>query len=330
MSARITDNETIDLAQKMRQKFLLPFEIDEILSEIKTISLSIPNNLRPQCETFIDSIHAVHATTTLPYQLAQSKANALHFQRFHMAEKIRNIPLVEDYLISEDERNHLALSSAKNTFNSFAKSDDGLNLLVLDLSSTLLDALQLPSTANAANELLYQAIVGLWSAFEIFVRDVMISLLNTHPIKAKQVLNNPNSKKFFELPKLTIDELSESDFNLTSSMGSLILGSRDFSDVRVIRAAFSAIVPDNQLIDVLNDDKLWWLNQTRHLIVHRRGVVDEKYKLSTDSDLEIGERVHVSPQDLKKHFLITIQSATAFIKGISASANSAPESEKSE
>ena len=322
MVPNITAEDTKKLALKMRDRFLLPFAIEDQLIEITEICQSLPDEFRPQGKAFIDSLLAVHATTSLPYQLAQSKASALHFQRIHMAERIRSLPVHdEDYEISEDERDRNALTAANEKYSAFSKSEDGINALVADLASTLLKAIEQPSTAKAADELLYQAVVGLWSAFEILVRDELIVLLNSHPAIATQLLNNSCSKKYFELPKLSIEELSETKYDLSSCMGDFILGTRDFSDVRIIKSAFSAISSDGKLIEFLNDDNLWQLNQCRHLIVHRRGVVDAKYKASTECQLPIGERVSVTPQDVDKYFKVVIQSATAILSGIATVAS---------
>lgn len=319
MPTRITSEETKRLALKMRARFLLPFRVEDQLEKVVEVCQSLPEMLRPQCQAFADSLVAVHATTTLPYQLAQSKANALHFQRLHMVERIRSIPVHEkDYAVPQNERDQNALLNTHERFSAFRESDDGINTLVADLAGTLLEAIEQPSTSKAADELLYQAVVGIWSAFEILVRDEFIVLLNQYPKLAALLVNNVHSRKYFELPKLSIDQLSDSRYDLSTSMGTLIVGTRDFSDARTIRAAVSAISNDAKQIEALNADSLWDLNQCRHLIVHRRGVVDEKYKASTKCPLSIGERISVSPQDVEEYFLIAIQSATAVLGAIAS------------
>ncbi len=303
----------------MRARFLVPFPIEDHLTKIIETCRPLLAELRAPTEAFCDSVLAVHATTSLPYQLAHSKAGALHFQRIHIAERIRKLPVSdEDYAVPEVDRDLKALEIAREKYHSFQHSDDGLNALVADLSNTLLEGIEEPSTAKAADELLYQAVVGLWSALEVLVRDGLIVVTNHYPQVAVQLLNNPQSKKYFEFPTLSIEKLSSSQFNLSSCMGDLIFGTRDFSDVRTIKAAFSSISNDATLIDVLNDPDLWQLNQCRHVIVHRRGVVDAKYKASTKCQSALGERIPITPQDVEKFFRVTIQSAAAIIKGMAA------------
>ncbi len=255
--------------------------------------------------------------------MAQSSANALHFQRIHSAERIRSLKLPSVFKEAKNdehdehvERDQRALENARNKFEAFINCDEGLNAIVSNLSRNLLEAIEKPSIAKAADELLHQAVVGLWSAFEVLVRDELITLLNFKPDVAAQLLSNPSSKKYFELPKFSIEELSEAKFDLSSSMGTLIFGARDFSDLRTIKAAFSAISNDASLFEALNDNDLWGLNQCRHLIVHRRGVVDAKHKALTDCPLEIGERISVKPTDVEKYFCVVVQAATAVLKGV--------------
>jgi hypothetical protein len=122
-----------------------------------------------------------------------------------------------------------------------------MNALVHDLSSVLLNALDDSATAKAADELLYQAVVSLWSAFEVFARDELLLILNGWPSLAEKLLADPSTKKLFELPRISIDDLSSAGFDLSKSMGNVLFGSRDFSDIRTIKAAIFSICDDAEL-----------------------------------------------------------------------------------
>jgi hypothetical protein len=53
---------------------------------------------------------------------------------------------------------------------------------------------------------------------------------------------------------------------------------------------------------VLGHKDLWILNQRRHLIVHRRGVIDREYLEKTGETLEIGDLLTVTPQEITGYF----------------------------
>jgi hypothetical protein len=58
---------------------------------------------------------------------------------------------------------------------------------------------------------------------------------------------------------------------------------------------------DSDLCRLLKHTCLWHLSQARHLIVHRRGVVDEKYLKQTDSKLNRDQRLVVTGYDVKAY-----------------------------
>jgi hypothetical protein len=51
----------------------------------------------------------------------------------------------------------------------------------------------------------------------------------------------------------------------------------------------------------LNDNALWLLCQQRHLIVHRRGIVDAKYVESTGASAVLGELIEINPDNLESY-----------------------------
>jgi hypothetical protein len=91
MVSFITSDEVTRMALRIRSRFLVPFPLDACINGVLEPSQSLPVNLKQPIEAFCEAIIAIHATTSLPYQLASSRSFALHFQRFHMAEKIRSL-----------------------------------------------------------------------------------------------------------------------------------------------------------------------------------------------------------------------------------------------
>ena len=77
----------------------------------------------------------------------------------------------------------------------------------------------------------------------------------------------------------------------------MLAAQQDFSDIRTIRAV---VVPmlgsEPALTAALGDKRLWLLCQERHLIVHRRAVVDARFLEATGQTLELGDRLLLSHQ----------------------------------
>jgi len=82
---------------------------------------------------------------------------------------------------------------------------------------------------------------------------------------------------------------------------------RAVDTVPVMRAVFSALFPSaNDLREALGHKSLWILNQRRHLIVHKRGVVDQEYLDKTGVDLQVGQQLRVTTSDLEQHLDVVV------------------------
>lgn len=65
--------------------------------------------------------------------------------------------------------------------------------------------------------------------------------------------------------------------------------------------------------EFLKDLELWELYNRRHLIVHRRGIVDAKFVKQTGSKLPIGSEVIVTPAELEDNFDTAVVTAMSII-----------------
>ena len=65
---------------------------------------------------------------------------------------------------------------------------------------------------------------------------------------------------------------------LSKKIGTVLISQLNFGDLTNIKRVFAVLFPNAlELVTCLNDPNLWLLYQRRHLIVHRRGIVDETY-----------------------------------------------------
>ena len=75
-----------------------------------------------------------------------------------------------------------------------------------------------------------------------------------------------------------------------------------------------ALFPANvRLRTALTQRDLWTLFQRRHLIVHRRGIVDRRYLEATGEGREMGARLAITPQELTKHLGVVVEAAGALV-----------------
>ena len=227
-----------------------------------------------------------------------------------MKDALEEVDMEADLGARRDEH---ALKSASGTMSEFVTSPDGRSKIAADACAFLLRSLESSDLSAAAAELLLQGTVLTWSALEMLSRDLFESVLNTNPTKLKNIMCEPTARQRLQ-SKFTLDELATHSFDLSSSLGTLLSSQQDFSDLRTIKATIlPALNADAALAAALGDKTLWVLCQQRHLIVHRRGVIDSRYLEATGEQLPIGSRLSVSPSQLESQLEAVVSTGTALL-----------------
>lgn len=100
--------------------------------------------------------------------------------------------------------------------------------------------------------------------------------------------------------------LARFDYDLSSSIGSLLIERTDIDDIQTIREAYGALYPDaSRLANAFGSNDLWFLFQKRNLIVHRRGIVNAHYLTKTGDSAVLGETMWLQPVEVE-HFLSAV------------------------
>src|SRR5262249_20728497 len=258
----------------------------------------------------------------MPFALASASVEQSHFQRIHIAERIRARSLDEAAVQPgedlEAERERVAHSKARGRMREFVESDEGRNALIRDTCGFLLATLK-RGLEQAAQELIQQGLVLVWSAFEVFCRDAFETMLNKEPHNVRALIDDPTTRKRFEAQRLPLDTLVQYGFNLSARLGSVLVAQQDFSDLPTIKVVFGVLLPGNtEVTQVLAQRDLWSLYQRRHLIVHRRGVVDQAYVDSTGEALALGTRLVISPQGFETALNVVASTGTAVSRSLAA------------
>jgi hypothetical protein len=290
------------LATDTMEQFFVAREASVLFPGFGALKARLPPRYSTLAAAFQQNMSAVTATVGIPVTLASAAAEGSHWQRIHSAERIRALMLKaeqgEDENALEARRDAQGRKIASERMQEFITSHDGRDNIAADTCRFLLEALNSPNLSAAAAELLLQGTVLAWSALEILSRDLFEAILNTDPKIALTVMKEPTAKQRFQT-KFTIEELAAAGFDLSSSLGSLLSSQQDFSDIRTIKAVMLPAVESDSNVDAaLGERDLWVLCQQRHLIVHRRGVVDARYLEATGEARQIGERLVVTPAEL--------------------------------
>jgi hypothetical protein len=304
----------------MRGHFLVPPSTEDIFAEFDAAAVSLRPEYQAVAKAFRHSLASALSTVAMPFVLVSNGIEQSHFQRIHIAERIRARNISEDALHPGEDletvREHQAHTKAHLRMREFVQSEEGRNALIRDTCEFLLASLK-HGLESAAHELLQQGLVLLWSAFEVLCRDTFETLLNGDPAKVQALISHPTTRKRFEAERLPLDTLVQHGFDLSARLGTVLVGQQDFSDLRIVKAVYAVLCPgDDALNQAFAHRDLWALYQRRHLVVHRRGVIDQAYLVATGETHAIGMHLLVTPLAFEGALSVVVSAGTALARSL--------------
>ena len=155
--------------------------------------------------------------------------------------------------------------------------------------------MKIESLYKSYEEIHSQAIVMIAGALEIFFTDTFIQIFNHNPKKAVHFLCDPTIKKSVHKSRINIEDIAQMDFNLQNKMGDYIFSGRRIDSPsffkKVCNIVFNQSPQDpNQVIEQLF--------QKRHIIVHRRGRLDQKFSQKIKEPNLPGKMI-ISPPEIE-------------------------------
>lgn len=306
----IREQDLKTVVREMRKHFLVPAEPSEVFCDFDTVATTLREDYRPLADAFRHSLESVLSTASIPFALASASVRKAHFQRLHAAERIRALSIeaeagseVDVELVRAREAHRIACER----MNEFEQSEEGRNAVILDICDFLVSGVK-HGLEPAAQELLQQCVLLLWSALEVLFRDAFELYLNRNPGKTQALVSHPTTRKRFEAEKLPLGTVVEHGFDLSQHLGSVLVDQQDFSDLSIMKSVYFVLFPSfPELAAALAERNLWLLYQRRHLVVHRRGIVDQSYLDNTGETLAIGSRLSLNPSHFEGDLKLVVR-----------------------
>jgi hypothetical protein len=316
----MSETETSDelVGRKALQHFFFPLDESALFHDLDhAIGRALPM-FSAIAKAFRHNLESVVLTVSVPYQLTAVSTQQLRFQQVHLAEKIRARKLILEGE-TEEKAERKAFAIANERFSEELKKPEIINRFSKQILAELEQSLSREEFGRAASELLRQGTVSVWGALEVLVQDIFVSLVNAKPNLAIEILTNEQSKRLFQLKAIPLDILSSCNFDLSGCFGDILIRNRSVDTIPAMKAVFRVVLPkSNQLHDILEKKELWVLNQRRHLIVHRRGVVDADYIASTGNSLSVGDELIISPDELEQYLKLVLEAGVELINEMTA------------
>lgn len=305
------------------EAFLTAVSKEWFLEPVLALAKTIPEPYAAFANAFAANLGAVIEVACLPLTFASNRSHSLRLQQLHMAERIRRIPIVTGASSSKEdkgltpEQEREAYEKAQEALAKELASEETLRHLALQSFGYLAASLRDDDSRVAALELLRQSAVLTWGSFEVLSRDLFAALLNNHPSLVPRLASHPSTKARFSLRSIDVSEIAARGFDLTRSMGDLLLSVTDLSDLGLIKDSYAVLLPEaNAVRELLAEKDLWVLFQRRHLIVHQRGVIDQQYLTKTGDAAATGTPLCVRPADLRRYLTLVRDAGVALLTGV--------------
>jgi hypothetical protein len=213
---------------------------------------------RDNAKTFKRNLESVMLTVAVPFHLTVAGVHRLRFQQLHLAEKIRSLKSSAENESEEEEAQKRALAIARDRFSKEQELPENIKLLSNKILDTLEENLEQEEFARASSELLRQGVVSAWGALEVLVQDLVATLLNARPDVAVILLSHERTKALFQLKALPLGTLAAHNFNVSESLGSILIRQRSVDTVPVMKSVFSVLLPQSEkLREILDRKELW-------------------------------------------------------------------------
>ncbi|RLJ02557.1 MAG: hypothetical protein DRP08_04500 [Candidatus Aenigmatarchaeota archaeon] len=145
----------------------------------------------------------------------------------------------------------------------------------------------------SSSPLYYEAVVVAVTSFEVYLRDTLIELVSE---------NNDIEDKFHEILQNKVDYRKLKDHRGVKpelAYGRIVAKNYDFFNVEDINKAYQRILGKNAKI-ISKKKEIQDFMELRHIIIHNRGIMDQKYLKATKKKHKEGEPFPISMTYVEK------------------------------
>ncbi len=296
----------------------LIFGVPDLIFQPLAVLQQKETALRAPLDAFRQNLTSALMVGSIPFQLAHSSVLNLRFSQIHGAERIRT--LIKDEVgnqMNEASRETTALEIARKRMAEETSDKIIIENLARRTLQMLHSHIMVDEFSTSCDELLRQVLVMSWGAFETFVNDLVRLILNLRPNLIKD-LSSVRPFKDFLTGKTLIEGLESAQFDLSKGMGDFISDLITLDSVEKIQAVTAVLFQSSVLDIALKNAQLWQIAQQRHLIVHRRSVVDLRYRERTGDTTEIGMKLTLDSNYVEQSISILISTASLFFEAACA------------
>ena len=269
----------------------IEIEVDEPITCSKRTQIPISYI----ADTFAQNVDSLLGMISLPYAMLRfGQVSIRKVYRAILAALRKTNFTVNQWALSDEAEEKVSEEIAE-----FVANEPPDKLITPDFAEKDLQLLLgIKEINRATRALLFGGLAYMWASFECALKEAWVAALNARPksLAYPAITMSPNETEVSGLSakSISVGLLSKYSFDVKSKLGTLLAPKYDFTSVRGICRAYSAVFCKEDMEKLLDDILLRELEATRHLIVHRSGIIDSEYNERTGQNLPEGRLLELS------------------------------------
>ncbi len=283
--------------EKISRTFLSEIEFDFDIAKTAVANVKHPG-FKPIADAFWTNVKGAMNLLQLPYSLLM----------YSLMREKRTLIFLDVYLplanrgldYSDDASKKRVDDEVERQLSEWMDREEHTDELVLDADKHLAGLLDSERAQRQLRMVLLSLISATWTAFEVLAGDAWQFALNARPTEtAQSVLQRlfpTGTPEGISAKGIPLWLAAKYDFDLRQHIGDILKLRIDFSDINEIRKAYVAAFGEKACLrNALEDKNLLILEATRHLVVHRGAIVDEKYNKITGQTFPVRQPLPLEP-----------------------------------
>lgn len=263
-------------------------------------------------KVFAATLAEIHALKMVPFRVAAEGVRLFYWTIGYTVTSLRNTLNDTKSTLPEDIIRQRT-QDANSWLEKQLGSEENLTEFASLTDSSLANICSRGTFLSSLGTINSQSTVALWTAFECLARDLWVNALNNSSVSVAHKAFNCLEREDAARKSVSISELAKHGFDIRQKVGSILEAKLVFTDFPSIQKAFR-IIDEKAVVSTSDDERqLFLLEKARHLIVHRAGYVDQKYKSETSTSAAIGSRISIDPAQLTSWFEAVVRTGSSMI-----------------
>jgi hypothetical protein len=262
---------------------------DVNLTKLRSLTEHNAGHVKSIATVFLGNLEKIHELHLMPYLTAADGVRLFFWTVNYVQAALQSGKRGSD-AIEENTK------VAEELFAAFLKEPETTTTIASHIDDRIASLMRHESFQRALRVMFFITTPLLWTAFETLARDAWITAIDAGPVSiARRTFRSLDDDEVDDgiLKKsIEVGILAKHDFDLRGRLGTILQDKFHFSSIEGISKAYHAAFPnESAFLATLENNDLKSAEQVRHLITHKAGIIDDKYKKRTSTSQNMGEEL---------------------------------------